>query len=150
VTSTVTSLVDYTITSDATLTETATATETLPVTAIVDPVGLVCSTPQRGCQFAPLCPGRGACKCITTDLGPRCIIGNVCGDECTTTADCPSGEVCTFDTCCGSSGGFCAVRGTECLNTVLVSRIFGRTPAKIEESARAEFLTPDTGETFTE
>lgn len=119
-TSTITSLVDYTVTREATLTDGATATETLSVTATLRPCD---NSPEQQCNAGARCPG-STCFCERTDLGQRCVNGDRCGTACTTSDDCTRGFLCTFNTCCSQRPGSCLRIGAECLNPVLVSRIF--------------------------
>jgi hypothetical protein len=75
-----------------------------------------CSSPGSCATGFARCNGRSDCACVATDIDPSCVGRSFfCStvNDCTTTADCPVGQV------CASLGGMCACDGTKaqlCLN----------------------------------
>lgn len=67
---------------------------------------LTCLNVQNGCESAGNCNGNGGCFCYqTAEGGSICQASTNCANNCTRSADCPSGQVCIVNTCCG--GGIC-------------------------------------------
>ena len=75
---------------------------------IVSAVGALGCGPVGTCSGLTGCAGcGGAGNCFgLADGGSACIPPQGCGASCTKSGDCPDGEVCTINTCCGS-GGVC-------------------------------------------
>ncbi|WP_420313859.1 hypothetical protein [Bryobacter aggregatus] len=61
------------------------------------------------CGATPSCNGTTSCGCKSGSDRTYCVREIACLDTvtCTTNANCPSGRVCVFNTCCGA-GGWCA------------------------------------------
>jgi hypothetical protein len=79
------------------------------VDTCVNVVGALGCTPVGTCgslQNCAGCGGAGLCFGLA-DGGSVCIAVGPCDTPCTNSGDCPAGEVCTINTCCGS-GGVCA------------------------------------------
>lgn len=136
-----TSLVDHTITTEATLTDIVTATETLSITTTTArSLGRPCSNSlEKQCNAGAQCLG-SSCYFERTDYGQRCVGGDSCGIDCTTTDDCAHDSICDFNTCC-TVGGACLAIGDACLNPPLVSRMFrfrsaGAVPEKSAKGRR--------------
>ncbi len=81
--------------------------------SICCPAGMICKNGQ--CVTPPNCPSTGcataclnnsSCDCVTTTEGVSCVQPICTFVTCTTSADCPSGQVCFTQGCCGS-GSFC-------------------------------------------
>jgi len=77
------------------------------------PSGMICKNGQ--CVTPPNCPSTGcataclnnsSCDCVTTTEGVSCVQPICTFVTCTTSADCPSGQVCFTQGCCGG-GSFC-------------------------------------------
>ena len=65
----------------------------------------VCTCGTGGCASA--CPGNPACDCVTTvDMGIVCVHPICTFISCTKSSNCPSGQVCFTQGCCGA-GSFC-------------------------------------------
>lgn len=78
-------------------------------------------TANGHCNAFPTCNGSSNCFCMQAYEGPTCVNRIACAatTRCTTSADCPWGWSCVYNTCCGS-GGYCAPYcgysgGTGCL-----------------------------------
>src|SRR5713101_813959 len=81
--------------------------------SICCPSGMICQNGQ--CVTPPICTSTGcatvclnnsSCFCVTTTEGVSCVQPICTFVTCTTSADCPSGQVCFTQGCCGG-GSFC-------------------------------------------